>query len=387
MTFMLDPQTFVIPDNTRMEERTIVVEGGVIIGGQSSIEYGIIADNIMIGEHVSVCGEVCARSDVYIDRWSDIQGGVDADGDTHLGEFVKIHGKLTVGGDLDIGENVSINDGFEAKGWIMIKNPFPVIIFLYLYLSELLHHGTDEEVEKAIQELFADDSEQDAGVRAMVVPGGAIISLSAIETDYPAYIGDGCRLQGNIRAKSLFMGCDTTLFGSIRAKDVMIQENNIIHGNIDAKGDVCIEEGCHVLGDVRARAIRIHRGATVDGVMDARGGITIIEAVEAETEAEAPAEAPAEGGETNDLLELEETPDDAEDVYEESPAEESDKEFGGGSGDESGEDDLKKEPGGTEEPGIEGESGEENGEPDNIGGSVGAGDVDEGEKTDEDVEK
>ena len=380
---MLDPQTFVIPDNTRMEERTIVVDGGAIIGGQSNIEYGIIADNIMIGEHVNVCGEVCARSDVYIDRWSDIQGGVDADGDTHLGEFVKIHGKLTVGGDLDIGENVSINDGFEAKGWIMIKNPFPVIIFIYMYLSELLHHGTDEEVEKAIQELFADDQEQDDGIQTMVIPGGATISLSAIETDYPARIGDGCRLQGNIRAKSLSMGCDTTLFGSIRANDVTIQENNIIHGNIDAKGDVCIEKGCHVLGDVRARAIRIHRDATVDGVMDARDGIMITEAVDAEAETEAP----AEGGEKNELPEFEETPGEAEDVSEERPAKESDKGSDEGLSDEPGEDELKGEPESTEEPDMEEESGEENGEPDKIDRRDEAGDAEGEEKTDENMEK
>lgn len=383
MTFMLDPQTFVIPDNTRMEERTIVVDGGAIIGGQSNIEYGIIADNIMIGEHVNVCGEVCARSDVYIDRWSDIQGGVDADGDTHLGEFVKIHGKLTVGGDLDIGENVSINDGFEAKGWIMIKNPFPVIIFIYLYLSELLHHGTDEEVEKAIQELFEDDPEQDEGVRTMVIPGGAIISLSAIETDYPAHIGDGCRLQGNIRAKSLSMGCGTTLFGSIRAKDVTIQENNIIHGNIDAKGDVCIEEGCHILGDVRARAIRIHRDATVDGVMDARDGIMITEAVDAEAETETP----AEEGETNELPELEENPDEAEDLSEERPANESDRGADEGLSDESGEDELIEESDGAEEPDMEEESGEENGEPDKMDIRDEAGDAEGEEKTDENMEK
>ncbi len=379
MTFMLDPQTFVIPDNTRMEERTIVVDGGAIIGGQSNIEYGIIADNIMIGEHVNVCGEVCARSDVYIDRWSDIQGGVDADGDTHLGEFVKIHGKLAVGGDLDIGENVSINDGFEAKGWIMIKNPFPVIIFLYLYLSELLHHGTDEEAEKAIQELFADDPEQDNGIRTMVIPGGAIISLSAIETDYPAHIGDSCRLQGNIRAKSLFMGCDTTLFGSIRVKDVTIQENSTIHGNIDAKGDVCIAEGCHILGDVRARAIRIHRDATVDGVMDARGGITITETAEGgeETEAET----------TNELQELEETSGEAEDVSDERPAEESNTGSDEGLSDESGEDALKGELISTEEPDIEEESGGENDEPDEIDVGDEAGDAEGGEKTDGNMEK
>jgi predicted acyltransferase (DUF342 family) len=279
---MLDPQTFVIPDNTRMEERTIVVDGGAIIGGHSNIEYGIIADEIVIGEHATVCGEVHARSDVHIDRWSNIEGGVDADGDAHLDEFVKIHGKLTVGGDLDIGENVSINDGFEARGWITIKNPLPIIIFLYMYLSELLRHGMDEEVEKAIQELFADESDPEGAILAMVVPGSAKISLSAIETDHPMQIGDNCRLQGNIHAKSLFMGNATTLFGSIRAKDVTIQENNIIHGNIDAKGDVCIEGGCHILGDVRARAIRIHRDAVVDGTMDAPGGIMIKETKESE---------------------------------------------------------------------------------------------------------
>ena len=376
MTFMLDPQTFVIPDNTRMEERTIVVDGGAIIGGHSSIEYGIIANEIVIGEHVTVCGEVCARSDVYIDRWSDIQGGVDADGDMHLGEFVKIHGKLTVGGDLDIAENVSINDGFEAKGWIMIKNPFPVIIFLYLYLSELLHHGTDEEVEKAVQELFVDDPEQDDDIRTMVIPSGAMISLSAIETDYPVHIGDGCRLQGNIRAKSLSMGGDTTLFGSIRAKDVTIQENNIIHGNIDAKGEVCIEEGCHILGDVRARAIRIHRDATVDGIMDARGGITITETAEAE--------APAEGEELKELRELEETPDESEDVSAERPDEESDEGSDEGLSDELGEDEFKRAPEGMEEPDTEEESGEENDAPDEIDET---GEADGRDKTDENMEK
>ena len=265
-----------------MEERTIVVDGGAIIGGHSNIEYGIIADEIVIGEHVEMCGEVHARFDVHIDRWSDIRGGVDADGDAHLGEFVKIHGRLTVGGDLDIGEHVSINDGFEAKGWITIKNPLPIIIFLYMYLSELLRHGTGEEVEKAIQELFEDDSEQDEDIRTMVMPGSSRVSLSIIETDQPMHIGDNCRLQGNIRAKSLSMGNATTLFGSIRAKDVTIQENNVIHGNIDAKGNVSIEGGCHILGDVRAREIWIHRDAVVDGFMDAPGGIMIKETAEPE---------------------------------------------------------------------------------------------------------
>lgn len=276
---MFDLQTFVIPDNTKMEERTIVVDGGALIGGYSVIEYGIIARGITTGEHVKICGEVSARSDIYIDRWSDIAGAVRANGDAHLGEFVKIHGKLIVDGDLDIGDHVSIKDGFEAKGWIMIRNPIPVIIFLYLYLSELLRLGRGDEVEKALEELFGDESDE-IDIRTMVVPAKSRITLSAIEVDRPAHIGNNCRLQGNIRAESLSMGSDTTLFGSIRAKDVTIQENSVIHGNIDSRAHVRIGRGSHILGDIHARTINIHHSVVVDGNMDAPRGIVIEEAME-----------------------------------------------------------------------------------------------------------
>ena len=273
---MFDPQTLVVPDGTRMEERTIVVDGGAIIGGGTSIEYGIIADEITIGEHVKIYGEVSARSDVYIDRRSEIGGTVRANGDAHLGEFTKIDGKLAVAGNLDIGDHVSIKDGFEARGWITIRNPIPLIIFLYLYLSELIRSGKDEEVERALDDLFSDDSDS-TDTPMMVLPAKSRITLSAIETGKPAHIGDDCRLQGNIRAESVAMGSNTTLFGSIRAKDVTIRENCTVHGNIDASGNVSIGSGNHVLGDLRARAINIHRSAVVDGTMDAPRGIVVEE--------------------------------------------------------------------------------------------------------------
>ena len=273
---MFDPQTLVVPDGTRMEERTIVVDGGAIIGGGTSIEYGIIADEITIGEHVKIYGEVSARSDVYIDRRSEIGGTVRANGDAHLGEFTKIDGKLAVAGNLDIGDHVSIKDGFEARGWITIRNPIPLIIFLYLYLSELIRSGRDEEVEKALDDLFSDDSDG-VDTPMMVLPAKSRITLSAIETGKPAHIGDDCRLQGNIRAESVAMGSNTTLFGSIRAKDITIRENCTVHGNIDASGNVSIGSGNHVLGDLRARAINIHRSAVVDGTMDAPRGIVVEE--------------------------------------------------------------------------------------------------------------
>ena len=284
---MFDPQTLVVPDGTRMEERTIVVDGGAIIGGGTSIEYGIIADEITVGEHVKIYGEVSARSDVYIDRRSEIGGTVRANGDAHLGEFTKIDGKLAVAGNLDIGDHVSIKDGFEARGWITIRNPIPLIIFLYLYLSELIRSGKDEEVERALDDLFFDDSD-DFDTPMMILPAKSRITLSAIETSKPAHIGDDCRLQGNIRAESVAMGSNTTLFGSIRAKDITIRENCTVHGNIDASGNVSIGSGNHVLGDLRARAINIHRSAVVDGTMDAPRGIVVEETVSEVEEARKP---------------------------------------------------------------------------------------------------
>ncbi len=276
---MLDLQTFVIPDNTKIEEHTIVIDGGILIGGYSGIEYGIIAELIAAGEHVEISGEVTSRSDVKIDRWSEVHGTVHADGDVHLGEFTKIHGKLVVAGDLDIGDHVSIDDGFEAMGWITIKNPIPVIIFLYMYLSEMLRLGRVEEAEKALEGLFSDDSDN-IEIQMMVMPVKSEITLSMIVTDGPMIIGDNCRLQGNVRANSLSMGHGTTMFGGIKSGSVTIGENNIVHGSVDSKGDVHIGEGSHILGDIRARAIKIHHSVVVGGTMDAPHGIVVEEAEE-----------------------------------------------------------------------------------------------------------
>ena len=68
--------------------------------------------------------------------------------------MVTIDGKLIVAGDLDVGKEVKIKGGFEAKGWIVVRNPFPVIIFIFLYIREMMRLGKDEEIEKALEELL-----------------------------------------------------------------------------------------------------------------------------------------------------------------------------------------------------------------------------------------
>jgi predicted acyltransferase (DUF342 family) len=255
-----------------MEEHTIVVEGDVIVGNHSDIKYGIHTSSAILGERVELTGDLVCKSDVRIDIWSHISGNVKTDTDAYLGEFVNIDGKLIVKGDLDIGNDVKINGGFEAKGWIVIRNPVPVIVYLFLYISELLRLGKDEEVEKALNDLVEDNVETMGS--AMIIPNGSSISIDSIRVPSHALIGNNCRLVGNIRSTSLGMGDGNTLYGSIRTiDDVNLGKNNSIHGNIVSRGMVRISEGSHVLGEINARTVRIHESARVDGVMRASEGI------------------------------------------------------------------------------------------------------------------
>ncbi len=103
--------------------------------------------------------------DVRIDNFCEIHGGdVYTTADAYLGEGgVKIKGRLIVnGGDLDIGgDNVQIEKGgFEAKGWISIRNPLPVLTYLVLYLVTLLGIEKEEEISEIMQKLFGYDDDE-----------------------------------------------------------------------------------------------------------------------------------------------------------------------------------------------------------------------------------
>lgn len=256
-----------------MEEHTIVVDGDVIAGNHSEIKYGIIANSVILGERVTLTGDLSSTGDARIDIWSQIGGNVKTGKNAYIGEFVTIEGKLVVKSDLDIGNDVKINGGFEAKGWIVVRNPVPVIVYLYLYISELLRIGKDEEVEKALGELFEDDTES-IGFNSMIIPNGSKISIDSMKVPSNAIIGSSCRLVGNIRATSLEMANETTLYGSIRTiGDVKLGTDNVIHGNIISRGNVHVAAGTHILGEINSQSVTIHETARVDGVMRAPGGI------------------------------------------------------------------------------------------------------------------
>ncbi|MDO5839731.1 hypothetical protein [Methanosarcina mazei] len=261
----------------------ITVEGDVIIGNHSSIQYCISGDTVIMGEGVAVSGDVIACSDARIDMWSKIGSGVKVGRNAYLGEFVTIDGKLIVAGDLDVGKEVKIKGGFEAKGWIVVRNPVPVIMFLLLYIREMMRLGKGEEVEKALEELFDDSGEEEEfdgkepGEKVLIIPADAKISPEAIEVSGEAIIGSNCYLIGNLRVQTIEAGEALTLKGSINSEgNIIIGENSTVYGSLVSKGQVNIGRNSRVFGGIRADSVILHEKAIVDGTIKAPAGVSFL---------------------------------------------------------------------------------------------------------------
>jgi predicted acyltransferase (DUF342 family) len=226
----------------------------------------------MAGERVRFGGDIEAEGDCRLDVWCRVAGNVLVGEDAYLGERVHIEGRLMVSGDLDIGDDVDIDEGFEASGWIVIRNPMPTLVFYFIVLSQLLRLGEDDAADEMAQALSSD-----GGQTPLVIPRGADVSDDAWRVSTPATIGSDCRLHGNVRAATIDMGARNNVFGSLRAKgDVAIGEETRIHGDVTTRGGhVTIAEGARVLGDVSCGDLDLHEGATVDGTVRARGEMRI----------------------------------------------------------------------------------------------------------------
>lgn len=271
---MAELKGLIIPDNTVMEEHSIVVQGDIIVGNYAELGYGLIANLIVAGEHVKINGNVISRDDVRIDMWSEIQGEVRTKSDAYLGEFVKISGKLFATGNLDVGNNVKIDGGYEVKGWLVVRQPLPVVMFIFFYLLALLQLGSEEEVEKALEELFSDNTPEN---KILSIPNRAKIDLNTIRANTRAIVGSHCRLLGNFRSRSMSMGNHDTLFGSIRTSgDISIGKGCTIHGNlISTKGKVRIGRNSRILGKITADTIQLHETSKIEGALAALNGVTI----------------------------------------------------------------------------------------------------------------
>lgn len=275
MSLGFDPFTeLVLPPDTRVEERDVVTEEDVYIGGQSTVEFGIRAKNVVAGERVQFDGHIEATGDCRLDMWCQVGGDVLVGEDAYLGERVAIDGQLLVSGDLDIGDDVQIEDGFEANGWIVIRNPMPTIVFLYIYLTQLLRLGEEAAAEEVFAELLETDESDE---QPLCIPRSATVSDDSWQVSTPGRTGSNCRLHGNIRATELVIGSENNIFGSLRARgDIEINEHSRIHGDVTTRaGDVTLHEGVEILGDVSCEDLSLGADAVVDGAIRANGAVTM----------------------------------------------------------------------------------------------------------------
>ena len=263
-----------VPSDTTVEEHDLVTDGDVLIGGQADVEFGVRGRNVIAAERVRVGGDIEAEGDCRLDTWCEVAGNVLVGEDAYLGERVHVGGRLMVSGDLDIGDDVDVEEGFEANGWIVVRNPVPTIVFYFVVLSQLLRAGETEAADELARALSEGGDARDP----LSIPEGADVSDDAWRVSTPATIGDDCRLHGNVRARTIEVGRDTELFGSLRARgDVSVGEGTTIHGDVTTSdGTVTIEPGARVLGDVSGRDLSIHEGADVDGRLRARGEMRLV---------------------------------------------------------------------------------------------------------------
>ena len=315
-----------VPSGTTVAERDLVTDGDVLVGSRSTIEFGLRGRNVALGERTDVGNDIEAERDCRIDTWCTVDGNVLVGEDAYIGERATITGQLMVSGDLDIGDDVTVEEGFEANGWIVVRNPIPTIVFYFIVLSQLLRSGETD----AADELAAALADGDEAKDPLVIPRSAEVSDDAWRVSTPATVGDDCRLHGNLRAKSVTVGERNTVFGSLRAREgITVGSDTVIHGDVTSRdGTVRIEAGAHVLGDVASGDLIVHEDAVIDGTLRARGDMKLVQKVSEPTDEDDPEEAEERASETaseeNESDADEEDADPVEDEDDADPVEDED---------------------------------------------------------------
>ncbi|MFO7967736.1 MAG: acyltransferase [Archaeoglobaceae archaeon] len=258
----------VIPENTKFEEGSIVLEKDALIGNGCNIGYGLIGRKIVVGEKTTIHGDVIG-DDVRLDAWCEITGDVVSKGDAFLADFTTINGKLTVYGDLEIGRNVRIKEGFEAKGLITIQNPLPVLVFVFVYLMEMLRLGKLEEAEELLQEV-------DEFETPLSIPDDSVVNLETIKAGKDVEVS-ASRVLGNFRGKNVCIE-GSEVFGSVRGKEILV-DGAKIHGAIEGV-TIYLVNGSEVFGQVKANKVHMEEKCDIDGALIGKEGVWIKPVVE-----------------------------------------------------------------------------------------------------------
>jgi predicted acyltransferase (DUF342 family) len=285
---VFDRKTLVIPDNTKFEERNIITNGDVVIGDRCLIQFGIKTDGrVFIGEHAIIDGNIDADKDIRVDIFSNIGGDVKSGGNVYLGEKVKVIGKLSLNGDLDVGDSVEIKKGFEAKGWINIRSPIPVVIYVFIYLLQLLKMGHSEEIDRILEEIQENEGDTiPISETFLFIPNNSIIGVQKSKVDYNLQVGKKSCILGNYDLKgNVFIEDNSVFHGTIKSTgDVFCGKKTIVHGNIDSNGEVKIAEKARIAGNISGDKIYLSKTASVIGELFAKNGTSFMEPSKVESE-------------------------------------------------------------------------------------------------------
>jgi predicted acyltransferase (DUF342 family) len=213
--FRSDPlDELVIPGGTHVEEHDLVTEGDVIVGGQSTVEFGVRGRNVIAGERVTFGGHIEAEGDCRLDMW------------------------------CSVADNVLV--------------------------------GEEEKAEEMLSAVLDDGEKRDH--EPVLIPRGSRVSDDAWQVSAPGRIGDGCRLHGNVRAESLVVGRDNEIFGSLRAREgITVGSGTEVTGNVTTKnGTVRVGPDANVRGDVSGDYVEVHHEATVEGSIRASEEMSMV---------------------------------------------------------------------------------------------------------------
>lgn len=272
-----DKRTLVLPAGTVFEERTIVTKGDLILGNHVRCGFGLRTEGrVFAGQGAEVDGDIWCTGDVRMDQSCHIQGGIEGGADVFLGERCFVQGDLALEGDLDVGDDVRIGGQLKARGWVNKRNPVPLVIYLFIYLLELLRMGQSEEVERILKDLEeADDAEIAVDEVYLFIPDDCEIGLQESRVKGGLRTGDEVRILGNLVVEGdVELGAATRLHGALRADgDVTLLPGAEVQGSLKATGAVVVGHGCQVLGDLEADRVEMYPSATVDGKVLAEGGV------------------------------------------------------------------------------------------------------------------
>ncbi len=272
-----DKRTLVLPSGTVFEEHNIVSSGDLILGNHVKLGFGMTTEGrVFVGQGAHIEGSLTLGGDLRLDQSVHVLGDVVSGANAYIGERCFIKGDLALEGDLDVGDDVRIGGQLQAKGWVQKRNPVPFVIYIFIYLLELLRIGQSEEVERILKELEETDTEEIAVDEIfMFIPDNSELSLQKSIIKGGLDAGDHCRILGNLEVKGdTQIGEQTIVHGALRVEgDVTLYQGAQVEGDLVASGHVIVGEGCQVLGNLKANSVQMYMSATVDGKIMAEEGV------------------------------------------------------------------------------------------------------------------